>query len=194
MERIYIKYIYIFCQSPNFSGLNVQTYMDQWWICGSTTWAPSAPYCARAPCLSPALLQTVADLLRVGLLWTELSNLTTFLLCLKQQNGSQQLRLRAVQDDIYTFFSPLFSFFFKCPVSWPGIFEKWNISHHCVTISPLTALWHILWHLAVDRHCGNDNSMNSLLINWPYCWCYDRKLRRCMCVCSWERLSHIRCC
>lgn len=86
----------IYKGQTNFSGLSMQTSIHPY--CGhvaacifrtmSTTWAPSGHQHASGPCLSPILLQRVADLLRVGYSWTELSKLATFLVCLKRQNGS----------------------------------------------------------------------------------------------------------
>lgn len=99
-------------------------------MCGGATWAPSAPHRARAPCLSPVPLQTVADLLRVGISWTELSDLTTFLLFLK--GGSQAeatATAREFSELIFTLF-PFsgFFFFFYCRVNWPGISGKQSSS------------------------------------------------------------------
>lgn len=145
-------------------------------MCGGTTWAPSAPDRARAPCLSPVPLQTVADLLRVGISWTELSNLTTFLLFLK--GGSQAeatATAREFSELIFTLFpfSWFFFFFFLLPRQLTWYFWKTNL-----------LIWLRLasWHLTFDRHGVNDNAVDSLLINWPSCWCYDRELRRCMCA------------
>lgn len=84
----------------NFSGLNVATARQHPSIryghvaacifrTTSTTWAPSGHQHASVPCLSPSsiLLQKVADLLRVGYSWIELSKLATFLVRLKGKVG-----------------------------------------------------------------------------------------------------------
>lgn len=53
----------------------------------STTWAPSGHQHASVLCLSPILLQKVADVRGVGCSWSELSKLATFLLRLKGKMG-----------------------------------------------------------------------------------------------------------
>lgn len=117
----------------------------------STTWAPSGHGHASHLCLSlriSILLQRVADSLRVGYPWIELSELAIFLLGLKGKMGQALKQQPRPQRDgagksVITACYQINKIFFKLI-----LINIWNklalirliILHNCVIISPVMVL------------------------------------------------------
>lgn len=118
---------------------------------------PTAPHRARAPCLSPALLQSATDLLRVGLWWTELSNLTTFLLCLKWHNGSHAEA--ELCEMLFTLFFLLLLFLkLPCQLTW----HFWKTNYYHIIVSQFVRWWR--WDILPDIWPLTD--IASMTIEW----------------------------
>lgn len=164
----------------------------------STTWAPSGHQHASVQCLSPILVQKVADLLRVGYSWSELSELATFLVCLNGKMGHmlrQQLRpkrdaMMFVADKRLITACYHIKEISSCEMTWQ--LGKLIISQKWVTIRrsperlsrPLTA---IVLMITPWIHCS---------INLWFYWCNrrDGEVRACLLMCRTSgdvRLVHL---